>query len=172
MSGVNRGNRTRSVDSSGIIRSMSTEARGALQDTVRRHREHRGWSRPQMAQEANERFGEGQVVLSSSTVRNIETKTTEVTGTKAGVLERLFGWQTGTVANILAGATPPEPWEMDAPEPASRDDERSWATFRSWPKDVQDYAMYFGALLELHDGVERRRELANLAFGALLDTSI
>jgi hypothetical protein len=173
MAEANRGSGGRSVDGSGIIRAMGEDARRALGDAVERHRNHRGWSRPQMAREANLRFGEGDPVLSGSTIKNVEKNSTEVTGRVAGVIERLFGWQTGTVANILAGGHAPDPSQPEAsPDTLAGENNRAWVTFESWPKDVQDQAIWFGALLAVHPDEGRRRELGDAAFAVLLHAPI
>jgi len=127
-----------------------------------------------MAREATRRFGENDGRgLSASTIKNIETRSTEVTGRVVVIIERLFGWPTGTVAGILNGIPAPDPRRMDAASETVEDEDlRALATFNSWPADVRDAALYFGALLAMHDDVDKRRRLADAAFHVLLHTPI
>lgn len=168
MSEATGGKRRRGVDSYGIMRSMNPEGRRLLAEAVERHRNFRGWSRKTMAIEAaGDMTGPP---ISDSTIKNVENREShsEITGRTAAAIERAFDWPPGTVAGILAGEAAPDPGADVTQETPTQENERAWATFQSWPKDVQDAAVYFGSILAAHQDAKRRQELSERAFGLLL----
>ena len=172
MSEVTGGNGRRGVDSYGIMRAMSPEGRQMLAVAVKRHREFRGWGREKMAKE-----GAGDMAgppISASTIKNVENRKSEseITGRTAGSIERAFGWPPGTVSSILAGNPAPEVGADPEQETPTQENERAWATFLSWPKDVQDASVYFGSILATHHDERRRRELSDRAFALLLHSPL
>lgn len=172
MAGANKGNGGRGVDSYGIMKAMSPDGRKMLAEAVERHRNFHGWSRKQMVREAS-----GDVSgppISESTVKNVENvaSRSEITGRTAAAIERAFGWPSGTVSAILAGNPAPDPGANPADETPAQENERAWATFLTWPKDVQDSAVYFGSLLAAHKDESRRRELSDRAFRFLLHSPL
>jgi len=154
----------------GIIRAMSREARIALQAAVRRHREYHGWSREEMARQAAKGIT-GPRPLSESTVKNVETKFTELEAKTSAAIERVFGWPTNTVADILAGRPAPDPTLEGEPESEAVGNDRAWRTYLSWPQDVQDAAIQFGALLNIRSE-ESRRQFADQVFQTLLNSPL
>jgi len=101
------------------------------------------------------------VTFSSSTIKNVEVarpggKWTDVSGRTARVVERLFDWAPGTVAGILAGAEPPELIDDSHPETAPEENDRAFATFRTWPPDAQALAMFVGGMVAYRPEAERR----------------
>jgi hypothetical protein len=168
MSGANGGKGEQSFDSYGIMRAMSPDGRRLLAEAVRRHREYRGWSRERVAAEGGRDVAGPPI--SPSTVKNVENpeKAGDIEGRTAAAIERAFDWPSGTVASILSGSPAPEPGHDPEQETPSDEDDRAWATFLSWPKDVKDAATYFGSLLATHHSEEKRRQLADQAFRMLL----
>jgi hypothetical protein len=175
MGEVTPGNRRPTVARGGIIPAMSKTAREALGHAVERHRNHRGWSRPQMAEKGlallrADSDDPHDVTFSQSTIKNVEVarpggKWTEVSGRTASVVERLFEWAPGTVAGILAGAAPPELVDPERPETPQQGDDRTFATFRTWPKDTQALAMFVGGMVAYRPEAERlelRDRIVNL----------
>lgn len=181
MSEVTRGNQRSPVARGGIIPAMSESAREALGRAVERHRNHRGWSRPQMADRGlallrADADNPKDVTFSSSTIKNVEVARpggswTDVSGRTAIVVERLFGWAPGTVAAILAGEKPPELVDAERPETMSEEDDRAFAAFRTWPKDVQALAMFVGGMLAYRPPQDRRQIREHIINLLLPDTA-